>query len=184
MKFWNFDVLGDDGLEYKLPFAERNGVPQNSISTNEYAFYPKTDIALSDIHLCQGSSEVDFFSGTIELEGWGFFISERALKLLQKFNLPPYETLDVTVFLPNGVKTNTRYYWLHLVIVDKGDLINFDKSAIFKVENDKRDKIKSNNDLMEINAAFDINVDIECEKIILKETLLKDNLDMFYLEAL
>jgi hypothetical protein len=184
MKFWNFDVLGDDGTEYNLPFAKRNGVPQNGISTDEYDFYPETYIILSDIHLYEGSSEVDFFSGVIELEGWGFFISEQALKILKKFNLPPYEILDVNVFLPNGDKTSKKYYWLHLIIVDKGELIDFDKSAIFKVEDNKRNKIKSNNDLMEINDAFDIDVDIECKKVILGETLLKDNIDMFYLEGL
>ncbi|MEL6133619.1 MAG: hypothetical protein AAFR59_09680, partial [Bacteroidota bacterium] len=111
MIYWQFQVLGIAGSELQLPWAKRWRLPEGAETTLKYYEYDKVfydqDYPLKPVELEEGSTEVDFISGSVEIGGLGLILSEKALQLLEAFQLPPHEKKAVEVLDENGKKTQT-----------------------------------------------------------------------------
>ena len=142
---WKFAVLGEAGPELDLPWAKRLRLPKGVETTHKYHVYSKIfyDQAypLEDVELEEGSAEVDFIGGEVEIGGIGLMISEKALNILQQFNLPPHEIRELTVLDTRGEPTSTQYFWLHILKEDEALKIDFAQSLIS--HRDTGDKISS-----------------------------------------
>lgn len=188
MEFWKFFVLGEAGIDLKLPFGQRDRIPNNTVEDYydwDDKFYPETKHSLKTFRLSEESTEVDFISGSVELGGSGFFISEKALDVLINYNIPPYEILDIDICLFDGTPTQKKYKWLHLLKKDEGKNINFDKSSIFKQKNEEQAKISSHNQLITIHDDFDWEVEILKKEVVIENNYMDVNApDMFYLRGI
>lgn len=143
MMYWKLRDLGINGRDLGLPWAERRFLPSvKTISFYDKIAYDKMfydkKYSLMDVELEEGSSEVDFVFGSVEIGGLGFIINERLIKVFRNYNIPPNEVLPINVFHYDGTKTKTTYKWLHILKEDITHKVDFLQSEIIDAKTGQR----------------------------------------------
>lgn len=94
--------------------------------------FPDFEIDIEHLKLEKGARLTDFLSYYPEIRGGGnFIISERAVEILKKFNLPNYKLYSVTIFSNDTSEIIKNYKLLHCLPLPY-DVIDFSKTTFFK----------------------------------------------------
>lgn len=153
-----------------------------------YNDFPKEKVVFSGLHLRRGSVIVDFINEMGAYGGLGYLMSEKAKIILENFNLPKHKFYQLPI-LEFKQKSYQYYYMQILSNTFDYSFINFEKSTFLKTNffRENQREVFFKNDI-ELKYAFE-NLDgleekILPSKIVLNDTFLKSEFDMFGLDNL
>jgi hypothetical protein len=92
--------------------------------------FPDFEPEFQPVLLSRRSSLVDFVHATGVVGGTGLLVSEKALGVLERMRLPPYQTYPLQVVHGERRVETPRYFWMQILRIDNFGWIDFARSQL------------------------------------------------------